>query len=152
MQSVRLPQLQVCDTMKNAGLLLEIDGLLGDSQNPHYRGWMDLCWFSFGGSGEFGQTRPTDLATMTMPVSRVSTTLQLACLHGERFAEATFVALNPNHTAEICRATMRELQVLDFQFRGYSGDMPIHSLELRFSKLKTKIVTIPSKVAAETFR
>lgn len=122
--------------MNNAGLLLEIDGLQGNSRHSHYPGWMDLCWFSFGGSGEFGHTRPNEIAALTMPVSRISTYLQLACLRGERFESATFVALNPSFQTEICRGEMLDVKITDFQFRGSSGDLSIHSLELRFAKLK----------------
>jgi type VI protein secretion system component Hcp len=121
--------------MTHAGLFLEIDGLAGDSRTPGFEGWMDVCWFSFGGAGTFGQTRPGTLASITMPVSRVSTKLQMACLNKERFAEATLVARDATRGDEVIRGRMKNVRVSEFQVRGYSGDMPIHSLELTFETL-----------------
>lgn len=124
--------------MSNPGLLLQIEGLLGDCRHPQYFGWMDLLWFSFGGAGEFGQNRPTHLATLTMPVGRISTTLQIASLRNGRFKAATLVALNPTRTGERFRAVMEDVRVGGFQFQGYSGDRPIHSLELRFFNMEVQ--------------
>ena len=121
--------------MTHAGLFLEIDGLAGDSRTPGFEGWMDVCWFSFGGAGTFGQTRPGTLASITMPVSRVSTRLQMACLNRDRFTEATLVARDATRGEEVIRGKMKNVRVSEFQFRGYSGDMPIHSLELTFEAL-----------------
>lgn len=124
--------------MSNPGLMLQIDGLLGDCKNPRYYGWMDLFWFSFGGAGEFGQNRPSHLATMTMPVGRISTTLQIACLRHRRYRSASLVALNQNHTTEKFHAVMEDVKITGFQFQGYSGDMPIHSLEISYFSMEMK--------------
>lgn len=124
--------------MINPGLLLHIDGIQGDCRIPHYLGWMDTFWFSFGGTGEYGQSRHGNLATMTMPVGRISTSLQLASLRNERFPNATLVALSPTYDSEKFRWNIVDVTITGFQFQGYSMDMPIHSLELKFGALEDK--------------
>lgn len=124
--------------MINPGLLLHIEGIQGDCKIPHYQGWMDTFWFSFGGTGEYGQSRHGNLATMTMPVGRISTSLQLASLRNDRFPKATLVALNPNYDSEKFRWHIVDVTITGFQFQGYSMDMPIHSLELKFGALEEK--------------
>jgi hypothetical protein len=124
--------------MLNPGLLLHIDGIQGDCRIPHYLGWMDTFWFSFGGTGEYGQSRHGNLATMTMPVGRISTSLQLASLRNERFPNATLVALSPTYDSEKFRWNIVDVTITGFQFQGYSMDMPIHSLELKFGALEEK--------------
>jgi hypothetical protein len=133
--------------MTHPGLLLEIDGLAGDSRSPGYEGWMDVCWFSFGGAGTYGQTRPGTLATITMPVSRVSTVLQLACLRRYRFDFATLIARDAARDGELFRGRMKNIRVSEFQFRGYSGDMPIHSLELTYESvvIRDGVVKAPAE-------
>ena len=58
----RIDEPKLGKLMLNPGLLLHIDGIQGDCRIPHYLGWMDTFWFSFGGTGEYGQSRHGNLA------------------------------------------------------------------------------------------
>jgi hypothetical protein len=118
--------------MTSRGLMLQIQEFHGDCRHPRYAGWIDLLWFSFDGTGEFGHNRPAHSASMKLFVGRISTDLQLACLQGERFRSASFVALNHNYTAERFYAKMEEVRITGFKFEGSSLDRAVHSLELSF--------------------
>jgi len=120
------------NAMTTRGLMLRIEDFHGDCRYPRYAGWIDLLWFSFGGSGEFGQNRPVHSAAMKLFVGRISTDLQLAYLRGDRFRSASLVALNHNHTAERFHAAMDQVRITGFQFEGTSLDRAVHSLELTF--------------------
>jgi hypothetical protein len=112
--------------------MLQIEDFHGDCRHPRYAGWIDLLWFSFDGTGEFGHNRPAHTASMKLFVGRISTDLQLACLRGDRFRSASFVALNHDCTAERYSATMEQVRITGFQFEGSSLDRAVHSLELTF--------------------
>jgi hypothetical protein len=127
--------------MRNAGLLLLIDGIDGDCRHPRYGGWMNVLWFSFGGAGEFGQNRPGHVATMTMFGRPVSARLQYACLRGDRFRSAAFVALNVAGDAERFHGAMDDVRITGFQYQGEAMDRPIHSLELTFFSMEPRVRT-----------
>jgi hypothetical protein len=118
--------------------LLRIEDVHGDCRHPRYEGWIDLLWFSFAGSGEFGQNRAAHLASMKLFVGRISTDLQLASLRGDRFRSASFVALNHDRTAERFRAAMKQVRITGFQFEGTSLDRAVHSLELNFFSMSAR--------------
>jgi type VI protein secretion system component Hcp len=124
--------------MSHRSLILHIDGIEGDCCHPQYVGWMNVLWFSFGGTGEFGQNRPAHSASMTMFAGRISPTLQLACLRGDRFKTACFVALSPSGDTERFHGAMEGVWITGFQYQGEAMDRPIHSLELTFSGMETK--------------
>src|SRR5262245_59695490 len=122
----------------NSGLILQIDGIEGDCRHPRYGGWMNVLWFSFGGAGEFGQNRPTHVASMKMLVGRISTTLQVACLRGDRFRSASLVALHPSGVTERFHGAMEDVRITGFQYEGYALDRAIHSLELTYHVMESR--------------
>jgi type VI protein secretion system component Hcp len=124
--------------MPHRGLILHIDGIEGDCRHPRYGGWINILWFSFGGSGEFGQNRPAHSASMTMHAGRISPRLQIACLRGDRFKFASFVALSPSGDAERFHGAMEAVRVSGFQYQGEAMDRPIHSLELTYLAMGSK--------------
>jgi type VI protein secretion system component Hcp len=133
--------------MPQRGLILHIDGIDGDCRHPRYGGWINVLWFSFGGSGEFGQNRPAHSASMTMFAGRISPRLQIACLRGDRFRSASFVALSPSGETERFHGAMEAVRVSGIQYQGEAMDQPIHSLELTYSIMepKTQAAVMPSQ-------
>jgi hypothetical protein len=121
--------------MPQASLLFFLQGIDGDTPNPHYAGWMDLVWFSLGGSGEFGQTRPASVITLTMLVGKLSTTIQLACLNQRRFSQGEIVAIDPVTSSEKLRMELQGVQITGCQFLSYTGDQSLQTFELKCMRM-----------------
>ena len=130
-------------------ILVEIDGITGESTDTTHPGTIATSSFQFGaanptspaiggGSGP-GKVSFTDI-TFTKSLDKASPALYLACAKGNRLKKATFYVRPTRRTSppvEFYRIILEDVIVTSVQTSGSSGDdRPAESVSLAFAKIE----------------
>lgn len=133
--------------MPDVDYFLKIPGIDGESQDAKHKGEIELTSWSFGASqtgsfahgsgGGAGKVNMQDFH-FTMPISKASVKLFLACANGEHIANAVLTARKAGkEQQEYLKITFKECLVSSYQTGGSGGSMglPIDSISLNFSEI-----------------
>jgi type VI secretion system secreted protein Hcp len=125
---------------------LQIDGIAGESRDSKHKGAIDVLSWSWGesniaphgtgGGGGAGRVAFQDLS-FTMPLSKASPALFLACATGQHFKQAKLFVQRAGGKAagDFLTWTFSDVLVTSYQTGASEGqDLPLDSLAMNFSK------------------
>jgi type VI secretion system secreted protein Hcp len=123
---------------------LEIETIDGESTDKTHKGEIDIQSFSWGlasagassGGGSTGKVAVQDFH-FTMPMSKASPKLMLACATGKHIREATLTCRKAGGTqVEFLKIKLSDVLVSSYQTGGdTSEDFPTDQLSLNFVKI-----------------
>jgi type VI secretion system secreted protein Hcp len=133
---------------------LKIDGIEGESLDAKHKNEIELTSWSFGAtqSGSFahgsgggvGKVHMQDFH-FTMPISKASPKLLLACATGEHIKKAVLTARKAGkEQQEYMKITFSDLLVSSYQTGGagggseYGGGLPVDSISINFAKFEVE--------------
>lgn len=134
--------------MASVDYFIKIGDKKGESEDAKHKGEIDVLSWGFGctqsgtssvggGSGA-GKVSFSDF-TFAMYTNKASPELMLACATGEHIKEAVLVARRAGkEQQEYLKITLNDVLISSFQSSGSADALPIESVSLNFSKLKTE--------------
>jgi type VI secretion system secreted protein Hcp len=125
---------------------LKIDGVEGESTDDRHKGEIEILSFSWGESNMGTKVRGCGAGAgkvsmqdfhFTMAINKASPKLFLMCATGEHIKEATLMVRKAGTEApvEYLKIKLSDVVVSSYQTGG-SGDVPMDSFSLNFSKIE----------------
>ena len=134
--------------MASVDYFIKIGDKKGESEDAKHKGEIDVLSWAFGcsqtgtsavggGSGA-GKVSFSDFS-FSMYTNKASPELMLACASGEHIKEAVLVARRAGkEQQEYLKITMSDELISGFHVSGSADALPVESITLNFSKLKTE--------------
>ncbi len=132
---------------------LKIGDIEGESSDRAHKGWIEVQTFAWGvrQAAVSGQTGPASGKPQvqnlhcTMPVSRATPQLALACANGKHFpkAELSLQRATPDRAVFLAIA-MEDVLVSSYQIAGTASDSecaPLDSIALTIGRIKFEVAT-----------
>jgi type VI secretion system secreted protein Hcp len=125
-------------------VFLKIEGVDGESQDSKHKDQMDIYSYSWGlsqsgtmhaqGGGGAGKANFQDMS-ISMPISKASAVLALACATGKHFPEAKLTCRKAGDAQyDYLTYTMTDVIISSYQTGG-SSEVPVDSVSLNFAKI-----------------
>lgn len=128
-------------------IYMKIEGLDGESQNDHYRGWFEVYSYSWGetqstnhaggGGAGVGKVSFSDLSLMKS-TGKSSSKLFFTCASGRHIPAVQIeITTNRGENEELyLRYKLTDVLISSYQVSGDGGSTPTESLSLNFTKIE----------------